>query len=255
MNTKTSVLLVDDEASILATFAPAMRRAGYDVRTARNGLEALRQIEASTPDLLVLDMDMPAMTGSELIRRLRSEGYDLPIIVLSKYGGTEERALTLRAGASDYMSKPADLLATHSTEYLPKPFGLNELIARIENLLVRASCQPPNLRGPQSRTLVSGALCLDLRARTVHLAGTPVVLSAKSFELLEYLMHHPGVVLTRSELLAQVWKWDYFGGTRTVDTHIRRVRQALGDDVSNPTFIETVRPLGYRFLPEVKQIR
>lgn len=252
MNTKRRILLADDESSITDTFGPALERLGFIVAVARHGDEALRQVSEFRPDLIILDMDMPKVKGGEVLHKLRRGGNDTPVIVLSKHGGSEERALTLRDGADDYMMKPGPLLNPGLMEYMNKPFGLNELVERMKKLLGQVAISPRERSLETAQRLVSGDLILDRRAWRAYLGTQDVDLRGRALHLLDYLMTHPDVVLTREQLLDRVWGWDYVSGTRTVDTHIRRIRLALRDDPSHPTYIETVRSVGYRFIGTVE---
>ena len=252
MDRKPRILLADDESSITDTFGPALERLGYVVAVARDGEAALRLVSEFRPDLIILDIDMPKVDGGEVLRRLRRDGNDTPVIVLSQYGDSEERALTLREGADDYMNKPAPLLDRALMEHMNKPFGLNELVERMKKLLGREAMSPRERSLERAKVLVSGALTLDRRVARAYLNSQDVGLKGKALRLLDYLMAHPGVVHTRDRLLDRVWGWDYVGGPRTVDTHIRRIRKALHDDAANPTYIETVWAEGYRFIGKVE---
>jgi DNA-binding response OmpR family regulator len=193
-------------------------------------------------------MGMPRVSGGQVLRSLRNDGNETPVIVLSQHGDTEERALILREGADDYMKKPLPLLDQGPTTFMNKPFGLNELVERMRKLLGRVGMSAHERSLETAQVLVSGALTLDRRTWRAYLGSQEADLKGNALRLLDYLMAHPDVVLTREQLLDKVWGWDYVGGTRTVDTHIRRIRQALRDDVGHPTYIETVRSRGYRFI-------
>ena len=237
MDTKRRILLADDESSITDTFGPALGRLGFIVAVARDGEEALRKVSEFRPDLIILDIVMPKVNGGEVLRKLRRDGNDTPVIVFSQYGDSEERALNLREGADDCMNKP---------------FGLNELVERMKKLLGRVAMSPRERSLETAQVLVSGALELDRRAWRAYLDSQDVDLKGNALRLLDYLMAHPDVLLKREQLLNEVWGWDYVTGTRTVDTHVRRIRQALRDDASRPTYIETVRARGYRFIGPVE---
>ncbi|MCX7680562.1 MAG: response regulator transcription factor [Anaerolineae bacterium] len=229
------LLLVDDEPAITENLAPFLQRAGFDVTVATDGEEALRQIARLRPDLVILDVLMPRLDGRETLRRLRRAGNWTPVILLTQVGASTERAMALEEGADDYLNKPFD------------PY---ELVARIRAVLRRARPGQPPLAA--ARLLVSGPLRLDRLSRRASLEGQELVLTPKAIALLEYLMTHPDELLSRERLLDAVWGWDYPAGTRTVDTRIAELRRALGDDVVQPRYIETIPGQGYRFIAPVE---
>lgn len=228
---KIKILVVDDEADLLAELAPLLERTGYHVTTASDGQQALTLVKQFNPDLIVLDVLMPCMDGREVLRQLRQAGNWTPVILLTRVGSPTERALSLQEGADDYLNKPFEPL---------------ELIARIQAVLRRIDrgSQPLN----SFRTLVSGELVIDRQTRQARLGQRALALSARAFGVLEYLALHSQEIVTREQLLDQVWGWSYPVGTRTVDTRINELRRALGDDPEQPLFIETVIGSGYRFL-------
>ena len=229
------ILLVDDEPSITANLTPFLERSGFVVTTASDGEQALQQIDASAPDLVILDVLMPKLDGREVLRRLRQSGNWLPVILLTQVGESVERAMALEEGADDYLNKP---------------FDPHELVARIRAVLRRARPGQPPLAAAWQ--LKSGDLVLDRRTRRVSLASRELTLTPKAEALLEYLMTHPEELLTRERLLDAVWGWDYPAGTRTVDTCIAELRRALDDDPGAPKFIETTPGTGYRFVGDVE---
>lgn len=230
-----SILLADDESAITANLVPFLERAGFKLSTASDGQEALDQIHKRTLDLAVLDVLMPKLDGREVLRRLRRNGNNLPIILLTQVGGTTERALALEEGADDYLNKPFD------------PY---ELLARIKAVLRRSKPGQPSLASASK--LAAGELILDRKARRVILSGTQVDLTPKAMAVLEYMMTHPDELLTRERLLDAVWGWDYPAGTRTVDTRMAELRRALSDDPSKPRYIETLPGEGYRFISSIR---
>ena len=247
MDPKRRILLADDEAVITDTFGPALQRLGFDMAIARDGDEALRQVSAFRPDLIVLDLGMPRVTGGEVLYQLRARGDDTPVIVLSKYGDADERARVLKDGADDYINKDPRLM-----ERMPKPFGLNELVVRIEKLLKRQEASRGQPSWDKAARLACGDLVLDRRTWRVYLGSEVTDLRGRPLYLLEYMMKHPGVLLTREELLNEVWGWDWVGGPRAVDVAVRRIREALRDDANDPRYIETVHGEGYRFIGAVE---
>ncbi|MDH5506932.1 MAG: response regulator transcription factor [Anaerolineae bacterium] len=235
MEAKIRVLLVDDEDAITANLAPFLQRAGFQVDIATNGEQALSHIESHDPDLIVLDVLMPKIDGREVLRRLRQAGNWTPIILLTQVGESTERAMALEEGADDYLNKP---------------FDPQELTARIRSVLRRARPGQPPLAA--SWSLTCKGLKLDRRSRRLYLDGDEITLTPKAFVLLEYLMTHPDELVTRQRLLEVVWGWDYPVGSRAVDTRVAELRKALNDDVSHPSYIETLPGQGYRFSKDVE---
>jgi DNA-binding response OmpR family regulator len=229
------VLLVDDESAITANLAPFLERAGFTMAVAADGEEALRQITGFAPDLVILDVLMPKLDGREVLRRLRQAGNWVPVILLTQVGESSERAMALEEGADDYLNKP---------------FDPHELVARIRAVMRRARPGQPPLT--TAGRLSSGDLVLDRQSRRAFVTSKEVNLTPKALTLLEYLMTHPDELLTRDRLLDAVWGWDYPAGTRTVDTRIAELRRVLGDDPSDPQYIETVPGQGYRFVGSVE---
>jgi two-component system, OmpR family, response regulator len=219
------ILLVDDEPTLLDTLAYNLRGSGYDVVTAADGAAALEQARLSSPDLVVLDLMLPEIDGLTVCRSLRAVA-EMPILVLTARSGELDKIIGLESGADDYMTKP---------------FSLGELQARIRALLRRA--------GPRQQTdeLRSGNLVLNTTSRKAFLGEHELNLSPKEFSLLAELMRHQGAVLSRDLLLARVWGYDYYGDSRTVDVHVRWLREKIESDSSSPQRIETVRGIGYRF--------
>jgi DNA-binding response OmpR family regulator len=235
MESKPAVLLVDDESAITENLAPFLERAGFEIDTASDGVAALEQLEASPPDLIILDVMMPRMDGREVLRRLRQEGNWVPIILLTQVGEATERAMALEEGADDYLNKP---------------FDPHELVARMRAVLRRARPGKPPLSTAEK--LVCGKLALDRRSRRVYLGTEEANMTPKAVMLLEYMMTHPDELVTRDRLLDVVWGWDYPVGTRAVDTRIAELRRVLGDDPTDPIYIETVPGQGYRFIGRVE---
>lgn len=235
MTEKTKILLVDDEPAITIDLAQFLQRAGFAVATAGNGLEALHRINQDPPDLVVLDILMPRMDGRETLRELRRAGNWTPVIMLTQVSGTAERSLALDEGADDYINKPFD----------PK-----ELVSRIRAVLRRA--RPGQKSLAAATWLVCGNLRLNRHSRQVFLRQREVVLTPKAVRLLEYLITHPGEVISRERLLDAVWGWDYAGGTRAVDVRIAELRRALEEPEGATRYIETIAGEGYRFAGEVE---
>jgi DNA-binding response OmpR family regulator len=236
MTDKPKLLLVDDETAITDRLGPFLTRAGFDVRIAGDGANALDEVRAFAPDLVVLDVLMPRLDGREVLRRLRQGGDWTPVILLTQVGESAERAMALMEGADDYINKP---------------FDPNELAARIRTVLRRANPGQPPLS--TAERLRCGDLVVDRTTRRIYLQGDEVELSAKAISLLAYMVIHPDELLSRERLLDAVWGWDYPIGTRTVDTRVAELRRVLGDDPANPLYIETVPGQGYRFIGKVEK--
>ncbi len=216
----TTILVVDDEESILELLDLGLGREGFRVLAARTGTEAMELFRAESPDLVVLDWMLPEVDGLEVCRRLRASN-GVPILMLTARNDVDDRVKGLETGADDY---------------LPKPFKFKELLARVRALLRRAGSDPGNRLGFDD-------VVLDRRERRVTRAGQPVELTVKEFEILEYLLRHPRQVLSREQILNQVWGWDYPGGTNVVEVHLSALRAKLGD--SDRRLIRTVRGVGY----------
>ena len=233
---RPAILLVDDSKAITENLTPFLQRAGFAVTVASDGEEALDQVTANGPDLIVLDILMPRIDGREVLRRLRADDNWTPVILLTDVGEAYERVMALEEGADDYINKP---------------FEPPELVARIRAVLRRMQ------HGQQSfmsrSQLISGSLKVDRQSRRVYLDERELPLKPKSFALLEYLITHPNEFFTRNQLLDAVWGTDSYID-RVVDRHISTLRRALGDTARNPHYIETVPGQGYRYIAPVKTI-
>jgi DNA-binding response OmpR family regulator len=235
MMKKIKLLIVDDEADLLAELQPLFQRSGYEVVVASSGSQALVLVKEWLPDLLILDILMPDVDGREVLRMLRSSDNWTPVILLTQVGTPSERALSLQEGADDYLNKPFDPM---------------ELIARVQAVLRRTRHVPLSLSG--YGRLVAGDIVLDRHTRQVKNAGELLALSARAINLLEYLMLNASEVVSREKLLDQVWGWVYAVETRAVDIRIAELRKMLNDDPLQPYYIETVIGYGYRFLAKVE---
>jgi DNA-binding response OmpR family regulator len=224
------ILIVEDDASILRGVELNLSMEGYQVRTAQDGEEGLRIARAERPDLLLVDVMLPRLGGLELIRELRKEDADVPILVLSAKGQEADKVAGLALGADDY---------------LVKPFGLKELLARIDAALRRR--RGKGSAGATRQVRHFGRVAIDLGSRRVEVDGRPVEMTAREFDLLAFLSAHPGRVFSREQLTRAVWGSLYSGTERTVDNFIARLRTHIGDDAERPRHIETVRGVGYRF--------
>jgi len=220
------ILVVDDEPHIVELIAYHLEREGFTVATAADGPDALDKVGEERPDLVLLDVMLPGLDGFSVCQRIRRQ-HDVPIILLTAKTAEDDRVFGLEVGADDYITKP---------------FGHRELLARVKAVLRRA-------RGYSrpGEVLRRGPLVIDTERRLAALDGEPLELTLKEFDLLHLLASHPGRAFSRDELLRDVWGYDYVGTTRTVDVHVQRLRQKLGDDPAAPRFVETVHGIGYRF--------
>jgi two-component system alkaline phosphatase synthesis response regulator PhoP len=237
-----TVLVVDDEQTLRDMLAYNLRREGYRVLTAADGAAAIPLAYAERPDLVILDVMLPGVSGFDVCRAIRRE-LTVPILMLSAREEEIDKVLGLELGADDYLTKP---------------FGLRELLARVHALIRRtemlrgaAAAQEAAAPSPGPR-LVSGDLAIDVARRTVTRAGQPLALKPKEFDLLAFLAGHAQQVFSREVLLDRVWGYDFVGGTRTVDVHIRWLRTKVEADPANPTVLETVYGVGYKFGPAVR---
>ncbi|WP_420640717.1 response regulator transcription factor [Candidatus Leptofilum sp.] len=235
MTTQLTLLLVDDEAAITENLAPFLERSGFIILVAGDGESALAKVEASAPDLIILDVMMPKMDGRAVLRQLRQQGDWTPVILLTQVGEAFERAMALEEGADDYLNKP---------------FDPHELVARIRAVLRRA--RPGERPLTAAQKLTSRNLTFNRLTRRAWLGDEEIHLTPKAFTLLEYLMTHPDELVSRERLLDNVWGWAYPAGTRTVDSRIAELRRVLGDNANDPAFIETVPSQGYRFVAPVQ---
>ena len=225
------ILVVEDEIALSETLVYNLERQGYDVSAAMDGHEALEKARSIKPDLIVLDIMLPGLDGLEITRILRKES-GIPILILTAQGDEIDRVLGLELGADDYM---------------PKPFSMRELLARVKALLRRIQLDSEGTQTIANKKIEFGNLAIDDRKHEVTLNGETLRLKPKEYDLLLYLTSNPGQVLTRNLILEQVWGWDFGGGTRTVDVHIRWLREKIEEDPTNPVRIITVHGVGYRF--------
>jgi DNA-binding response OmpR family regulator len=221
-----TILVVEDESSIASFVSLYLKNAGYGVRTAATGSEALAQVAASTPALIVLDLMLPDIDGIEVCKRVRQRS-DVPILMLTARDEDVDKIIGLEVGADDYLTKP---------------FNPRELVARVKTILRRAT---PERRELESEVLTHGRLRIDAGRREVHVGDEEIQLAPKEFDLLWELLDHRGLVLTRDQLLERVWGYTFAGDTRTVDVHVRQLRRKLED--ASP--IVTVWGVGYKVSP------
>ncbi len=223
------ILIIEDEASLVQKLAEKLSAEGYTVVTALEGEEGLQKVQSELPDLVVLDIMLPGLDGLSICRMVRNDNRTahIPIIMLTARGTEVDKIVGLESGADDY---------------IVKPFGLGEFLARVRAVLRRP--KSPTL---QQNELVSGNLRVDITGRRVYLDEQEIKLSNKEFDLLTELMRNRNAVLSRDLILTKVWGYDYFVDKRTVDVHIRWLREKIEEDSSNPKRIVTVRGVGYRF--------
>ncbi|MSQ12216.1 MAG: response regulator transcription factor [Dehalococcoidia bacterium] len=228
-----TVVVVEDEENLLAALQYNLERDGYRVCTAIDGAKGLELIRENAPNVVILDVMLPGLNGFDMCRILRRET-DVPILMLTAKGEEVDRVVGLELGADDYVTKP---------------FSMRELLARVRALLRRprlvksgASPEAPH------EVLRAGDLEIDLSAHTVNLRGAPVVLKPREFDLLALLVSNKGRAMTRDAVLERIWGHDYIGDTRTVDVHIRWLREKVEATPSAPKRIITIRGVGYRFL-------
>ena len=223
----TRVLIVEDEASFSEALEFLLGKEGFQVTTAATGTEALRKFDQGGIDLVLLDLMIPEISGTEVCRQIRSKSR-VPIIMLTAKDSEVDKVVGLEIGADDYVTKP---------------YSSRELVARIRAVLRRNSGEGVD---NEPGVMTVGSIRMDIDRHQVAVNGIPVSLPLKEFELLEFLMRNAGRVLTRMQLIDLVWGSDYVGDTKTLDVHIKRLRAKIETDPANPTLIQTVRGLGYK---------
>ncbi|SCL40436.1 two-component system, OmpR family, response regulator RegX3 [Micromonospora pallida] len=224
------VLVVEDEESFSDALSYMLRKEGFEVSVAATGTSALTEFDRTGADIVLLDLMLPEMSGTEVCRQLRQRSH-VPIIMVTARDSEIDKVVGLEIGADDYVTKP----------YSPR-----ELVARIRAVLRRQSVEAVESGGP---TLAAGPVRMDIERHVVTVDGAPVQLPLKEFELLELLLRNAGRVLTRGQLIDRVWGADYVGDTKTLDVHVKRLRSKIEPEPSAPRYIITVRGLGYKFEP------
>jgi DNA-binding response OmpR family regulator len=234
-----TILVVEDEPSLQETLLYNLEKQGYRVEAAGDGRSALEAARRLQPDLIVLDIMLPELDGVEVCKTLRRENFQFPIIMLTARDDEIDRVVGLEVGADDYLTKP---------------FSMRELMARVKAQLRRTQIIREELEkiktdqpATQQETLIFGNLTINLTRREVILNDMPLALKPQEYELLTFFAEHKGQMLSREFVLERVWGWDYVGDSRTVDVHVRWLRQKIESDPANPTRIVTVRGGGYRF--------
>ena len=223
----TKILVVEDEASFSEALSYVLGKEGFEVEVAETGDGAIAAFDKNGADLILLDLMLPGLSGTEVCKQLRSRS-DVPIIMLTAKDTEVDKVVGLELGADDYVTKP---------------YSKAELVARIRAVLRRRSDPPDS----NDSLLNAGPVKIDVERHQVSINSEIVSLPLKEFELLEFLIRNSGRVLTRSQLIDRVWGSDYFGDTKTLDVHIKRLRAKIEKDPANPVYIQTIRGLGYKF--------
>ena len=224
----TKILIVEDEESVLDPLELLLTKEGFSIETARDGKEALEQFAKTNPDLILLDLMLPEISGTEVCRQIRLKS-QVPIIMLTAKDTEVDKVVGLELGADDYVVKP---------------YSKAELVARIKAVLRRKGSDSTN---EQSGSITAGPVVIDVERHQVSINDQLISLPLKEFELLEFLVRNSGRVLTRTQLIDRVWGSDYFGDTKTLDVHVKRLRAKIEKDPANPVYIQTIRGLGYKF--------
>jgi DNA-binding response OmpR family regulator len=224
----TKVLIIEDEPNMVLGLKDSCEYEGYEVSVARDGKEGLEKASIEKPDIILLDVMLPLMSGIDVCRALRASGIETPILMLTARGQEIDKVVGLEVGADDYVTKP---------------FSIKELLARIRAHLRRAAKQVAEIE-----SFTFGDVELNFKKYTAHKGGMALDLSAREFEILRYLIRRRGEIVTRDQLLDEVWGYDSTPVTRTVDNHIARLRQKIEQDPAEPQHIITVHRLGYRFI-------
>ncbi len=230
------ILIVEDEPTLSETLAYNLQKQGYEVSISPDGWDAIKKAREQSPDLIILDIMLPGIDGLEVCKIIRRES-NVPILMLTARADEVDKIVGLEVGADDYMTKP---------------FSLREFLARVRALLRRARLmQQPSgstqSSGSDEEKFVLGDLVVDPARHSAFIKGQEIYLKPKEFDLLLYFVKHKGIALSRDKILQQVWGWDYAGGTRTVDVHVRGLREKIEDDPRHPVRLVTVRGVGYRF--------
>ena len=227
-----TVLIVEDEESFVEALVVGLKREGFLVKVARDGAEALDLFEAVRPDLVLLDVMLPKLSGIDVCREIRTRGSRVPIIMVTAKGAEIDTVVGLEVGADDYVTKP---------------YRLRELVARMRAVLRRRGADTNPTVTSNGEALRVGDVALDPERHEVEIRGATVQLPLKEFELLEILLANAGRVLPRETLIDRVWGTDYVGDTKTLDVHVKRLRAKVEPDPAVPTRIVTIRGLGYKY--------
>jgi two-component system response regulator RegX3 len=232
VDTPDRILIVEDEESLADSVRYNLEREGYAVTVASDGRRALERFRAETPALVILDLMLPEVSGLDLCRAIRAES-DVPIIMVTAKDSEADKVTGLELGADDYVTKP---------------FSVRELVSRVRALLRRAGMGTGETGENGEDVLDGGSVQMDVVRHEVRVAGEPTAFPPKEFELLETFLRRKGRLLTRDFLIEEVWGSDYFGDTKTLDVHVKRLRKKIEADPHSPTHLVTVRGLGYKFV-------
>ncbi|AKK07776.1 response regulator transcription factor [Corynebacterium testudinoris] len=228
----TTILIVEDEESLADPLAFLLRKEGFDVITAGDGPTALVEFDKNDIDIVLLDLMLPGMSGTDVCKQLRTSS-SVPVIMVTARDSEIDKVVGLELGADDYVTKP---------------YSSRELIARIRAVLRRGTdTDNGGFDELEERILEGGRVRMDVQRHTVTVAGEPVPMPLKEFDLLEYLLRNAGRVLTRGQLIDRIWGADYVGDTKTLDVHVKRLRSKIEEEPSRPQHLVTVRGLGYKF--------
>ncbi|MDO5031939.1 response regulator transcription factor [Corynebacterium sp.] len=229
----TTILIVEDEESLADPLAFLLRKEGFEVILAPDGPSALEQFNANSIDIVLLDLMLPGMSGTDVCKQLRATS-SVPVIMVTARDSEIDKVVGLELGADDYVTKP---------------YSSRELIARIRAVLRRGGDNAADSAGdePEEQILEGGRVRMDVERHTVLVEGEPVSMPLKEFDLLEYLLRNAGRVLTRGQLIDRIWGADYVGDTKTLDVHVKRLRSKIEAEPSRPQHLVTVRGLGYKF--------
>lgn len=223
-----TILVVEDEETLAESIVFSLETEGYSVTAVGDGPGALASITDHPPDLVILDLMLPGLPGLDVLRRVRPE-HGMPVIILTAKSSEADVVIGLELGADDYMTKP---------------FSMRELVARVRSNLRRARLESPD---GQTLSISGGGVKVDIDRHEVSVRGEQVSLRPKEFDLLFALLSRKGRLVTRETLISEVWGWDYVGDTKTLDVHVKRLRQKVEEDPTEPSLIVTVRGLGYKF--------
>ena len=227
-----TVLIVDDEKSIVDILKFNLESAGYETLCAYDGREALTLARRTNPDLILLDIMLPYVDGFEVCKTLRAEGSNIPIIMITAREDETDKVFGLELGADDYITKP---------------FSVRELMARVNANMRRVVVSAPPPSDNEDDVFRSRDMLIDNQRHTVFKSGQALDLTQREYELIKFLTAHPGKVISRQELMSEVWKYDYYGDLRAVDVAVRRLREKLEDNPAEPVYVMTKRGVGYYF--------